>query len=480
MSVSIAPNTKTSTAVGDRGSDHGCYRVATGLHFPTSLGFDDAGRLHVAESGLPLGSAPAGGRVLRVEDAGRTRVVCDGLRQPVNGLTYFDGAWIVSEGGSPGRISRVEPGGRRTTILDDLPGDGNYHTNMVAVGPDRKLYFSQGALTNLGIVGLDAYELAWLGKLPQAHDVPGFDVVLSDVVVESPDPLADAPHAVATTGAFAPFGHSHPAGQRLPGRVPCTASVMRCNADGSGLELVAWGVRNAYGLLFLPDGRLLATDQGSDDRGSRPVGNVPDLLFEVRAGAWYGWPDFVAGRPVSKPEFAPTRPEARQRLDEQRLDQQRLNEGHRLRPLLANHHELPPPEPALLEFPVNAAATKMAQIPGDMPGVGGHLLVCLFGDERPMTGPLPDAEQPDGEQPGAGPRRIGRSLARVDPTDWSLHPAFPPETAPSLHRPIDVAFGPDGDVWIVDFGRFEMTDTGADSEPGTGAVIRVDGRRLAS
>ena len=468
MSVSIAPSSKTSTAVGDSFGDP----VATGLHFPTSLAFDDAGRLHVAESGLPLGGAPAGGRVLRVEEDGSTRVVCDGLRQPVNGLTYCDGAWIVSEGGCPGRISRIEAYGRRTTILDDLPGNGNYHTNMVAVGPDRKLYFSQGALTNLGIVGLDAYELAWLGKLPQAHDVPGYEVVLSDVVAETPDPLADAPDAVATTGAFAPFGRRHPAGQRLPGRVPCTASVLRCNADGSDLELVAWGVRNAYGLLFLSDGRLLATDQGSDDRGSRPVGHVPDLLLEIRPGAWYGWPDFVAGRPVSSPEFVPTRPESQQRLHGLRLDQQRLDEGHRLRPLLANHHELPPPEPALLEFPVNAAATKMAQIPGDVPGIGGHLLVCLFGDERPMTGPLPDA--------GAGSRRIGRTLARVDPTDWSLQPAFPPETAPSLHRPIDVAFGPDGDVWIVDFGRFEMTDTGAESEPGTGAVVRVDGCRLVS
>ena len=57
---------------------------------------------------------------------------------------------------------------------------------------------------------------------------------------------------------------------------------MRCNLDGSDLELVAWGLRNAYGLGFLPDGRLLAVDQGADDRGSRPVGNVPDLLFEVR------------------------------------------------------------------------------------------------------------------------------------------------------------------------------------------------------
>ena len=64
------------------------------------------------------------------------------------------------------------------------------------------------------------------------------------------------------------------------------AAVMRCNLDGSGLELVAWGFRNAYGLGFLPDGRLLAADQGVDDRGSRPLGNAPDLFHEVKARAW--------------------------------------------------------------------------------------------------------------------------------------------------------------------------------------------------
>jgi glucose/arabinose dehydrogenase len=59
---------------------------------------------------------------------------------------------------------------------------------------------------------------------------------------------------------------------------------MRCNLDGSDLDLVSWGLRNAYGLGFLPDGRLLAVGQGADDRGSRAVRNGPDLLFEVQPG----------------------------------------------------------------------------------------------------------------------------------------------------------------------------------------------------
>ena len=43
---------------------------------------------------------------------------------------------------------------------------------MVAVGPDGWLYFSQGAMTNSGVVGLDAYDLAWLKQLPHPFDLP--------------------------------------------------------------------------------------------------------------------------------------------------------------------------------------------------------------------------------------------------------------------------------------------------------------------
>ena len=47
--------------------------------------------------------------------------------------------------------------GKRTPVLENMPGPGNYHTNMVTFGPDGWLYMSQGAMTNTGIIGLDAY-----------------------------------------------------------------------------------------------------------------------------------------------------------------------------------------------------------------------------------------------------------------------------------------------------------------------------------
>jgi glucose/arabinose dehydrogenase len=416
-------------------SDLPVEALAADLTFPTSVTFDPSGTAYVAESGLPFGGAPAGGRIWALPPGGHRRLVADGLGPPVTGLTYHDGGLYVSEGG-PGRINRIEPGGHRTVLVDGLPGPGNYQTNMAMVGPDGALYFSQGAMTNAGIVGLDAYELGWLRRLPHAHDEPGLELRLAGVNVETPDPLASGDGARVSTGAFAPFGTPTEPGQRVPARLPCTAAVMRRGLDGSGLELVAWGLRNAFGMAFLPDGRLLAIDQGADDRGSRPVGNAPDLLFEVRTGAWYGWPDFIDGRPVTDPRYAPER-------------------GPAPTPVLANHEELPPPEPALAGFPPHTAATKLAVAPAGSDWAGDIAVAC-FGDEQPMTAP-------------AG-LRAERGVARVSPDGWRVGPLVRVG-----ERPIDVAFDPvAGQLHMLDFGRFEVGPSGAvEAEPGSGALWRL-------
>ncbi len=405
--------------------------ITDGFSFPTSLAFDDAGLMYVAESGLPFGGAPPGGKVWRVRSDSRRELLIDKLRPPVNGLTFHRGRFYVSEGGHPARISCFDLDGKLlSVVLDNLPGPGNYHTNMVVFGPDEKLYFSQGAMTNTGIIGLDAYELGWLRRLPHGHDLPGYDLVLNGVNVETRDPLSAGSNARTQTGAFAPFGVRTEPGQRVAAHLPCTAAIMRCNIDGSNLELVAWGLRNAYGLGFLPDGRLLAVDQGADDRGSRPVGNVPDMLFEVREGAWYGWPDFIGDIPIIDPRYQPERGDAPTFL-------------------LANHDALPKPEKPLVRFPPHTAAVKFAV------GPSGDLFVALFGDEVPMTAP-------------SGPK-VGRAVVRVDPTEWIMHPFVQGE----LLRPIDVQIV-DGALYILDFGSFEMMPNGGVSaEPGTGKIWRV-------
>lgn len=391
-------------------------QVANHLDFPTSIALDPQGGVYVAESGLSFTGPPGGGRILRIAQDGSRVCLLDGLRAPVNGVVFHQGSLFISEGGFPGRITRFSiASGEAVTVLDDLPGFGNYHTNMAVIGPEGKLYFSQGSMTNSGIIGLDSNDLGWLQRVEHNCDIPGWDLVLAGVNAESPDPFSGNGHKVST-GAFSPFGKATRSGERIAGRVPCTSAVMRCNPDGSGLEVVAWGLRNAYGLRFTPDGRLLATDQGADDRGSRPISNCPDFLFEVWVGAWYGWPDFMGGVPVTDARFG----------------------GAQF--LLANHDDLPTPERALMAFEKNVCAAKFDFAPRQAGWWEGHLLVALFGDERPLSA-----------RPGP---RAGRCLVRVDPSDWSLHPVL----TPPLQRPIDVMFTPEeSSAYVLDFGEFEIT-----------------------
>ena len=404
---------------------------AAGFHLPTGLVLGEGGECYVAESGLALGGRPAGGNIWRVNNDGARQLILSGLRPPVNGITLCGHQLYIAEGGQPGRISVLDlDSGTHKTILDDLPGGGNYHTDMVAVAPDGWLYFGQGAMTNSGVVGDDAMLLGWLKRLPHPPDIPGRDLVLSGWNAATAGPHQSETGVV--TGAFQEFGTPGRAGQRVHGKLPCTAAVMRCRPDGSDLELVAWGLRNPYGLGFDRQGRLLALDLGINDRGSRPVGQVPDCLFEVVPGRWYGWPDYAAGLPVTDPAYQPAR-------------------GASPRFVLANHDELGQPAQPLFAFKPHEAPTKFAPIPGE-----STLAIALFGDKLPMTGP-------------PGPR-VGRSVIRLNLERRRTAVL----RGLQAHRPIDLCFDAEGTLYVLDFGRYEMTspadcDLGANS----GAIYKV-------
>ena len=64
-----------------------------------------------------------------------------------------------------------------------------------------------------------------------------------------------------------------------------SATILQANLDGSDLRVYASGLRNPYDLTFDPQGRLWATDNGSD-----PPCNTLDELNLIEEGADYGWP----------------------------------------------------------------------------------------------------------------------------------------------------------------------------------------------
>lgn len=66
------------------------------------------------------------------------------------------------------------------------------------------------------------------------------------------------------------------------------ASILRCNPDGSSLEVFATGLRNPVGLAWNPVRDELWTTVNERDGLGDDL--VPDYLTSVRRGGFYGWP----------------------------------------------------------------------------------------------------------------------------------------------------------------------------------------------
>ena len=70
-----------------------------------------------------------------------------------------------------------------------------------------------------------------------------------------------------------------------------SATVLSLRPDGSGLRVVARGLRNPFGLAFQPGtGRLYASVNGQDKLGTRDRPEPAEMVVVVRQGAFYGWP----------------------------------------------------------------------------------------------------------------------------------------------------------------------------------------------
>ena len=66
-----------------------------------------------------------------------------------------------------------------------------------------------------------------------------------------------------------------------------SGAILSFRPDGSDLQVVARGLRNPFGLVFHPDGRLFVSDNARDDLGDE---EPAETIVVVRKGANYGWP----------------------------------------------------------------------------------------------------------------------------------------------------------------------------------------------
>jgi glucose/arabinose dehydrogenase len=410
--------------------------VIENLTAPSAAIFD-GNNLIIAESGSTRAAA---GRILKIKSDGTVDVIiATGLHGAITGLAIKDGLLYVS---SPGKISRIDSNGRLHEVVTGLPSEGDYQNTNIVFGPDGRLYMGQGTVTNAGIVGVDNFALGWLDLHPNLHEVPCQDVKLLGQNYQTADPTRPGSNVPMVTGAYEPFGAPSIPDEFVNGNLKCGGAILRFNSDGSDIHLVAWGLRNPVGVKFDKSGQLWATNQGPEERGSRHIGNAPDYFVRVAEGAWYGWPDFFDGVPVTADRFiVPGEPQAGFLWD-----------SH---PTLSS---------AFLSFAPNEAASGFAFSPGGAFGFAGDAFVAMFG---PAGSTLDN--------------RVGFRIARVDVKARKVYD-FASNAIPGaayanqragLDRPTDILFGPDGGLYIVDMGETQMTALGRVTVPQTGAVWRI-------
>ena len=217
--------------------------------------------------------------------------------------------------------------------------------------------------------------------------------------------------------------------------LPQRAAILRVNPDArnlslrlsdAGIETVARGIRNAYDIAFAPPdhiaaGELFATDNGPDgpaadayleefERTEEYEPNVPEELNHVRQGFHYGHPVYYGSVSAGPDTLGP-----------------------------------------IAEFIDHGGAEGLAFNTGSLfPGTEGFLFIALYHNAKILAVRLFEERQTFG----------------TEVHEFLEFPCVGGETTPfgighkpCVHEhPLDVAFGPDGSLFIAAFGLVQGSD----------------------
>jgi glucose/arabinose dehydrogenase len=462
-----------------------------GLTAPTAITFDDKGSLLVAES--PPGGEPhifgfhTNGQEFEVYPRGRRLpfgIPAGSLSNwrmygPVGGMMFYNGRLYVSHRDERGfgMISSLDYAGSHTTVVGGLPAQGEFGVTDMAIAPNGRLYFGVGTATNSGVVGLDDWEI-WVRQYPLFHDVPwgpnNGELQLLGLRFTSPNPMAGlfGPAADAATAPYQAFNFSDrttvKASPTFDGKP--SGAIFSVDPAGGQPRIEAFGIHNPRGLAFNEYGRLYFTNDGMEMRGTRPVRNDPDALLRLPPGVpWFGWPDYSADlMPISDATYQPQPIDLIVRSGYPKvlsvIDQQ------------ASGLTSPSRDSWLgAAFPSQSGAAKLTFV-RDLPGWGdyrGDAVICLSGDRAPFS--------TSGEKL-SGPIGFKVVLVNVDKgdiTDFVHNTAgvprhlVPGQSQDLLERPIDAKFGPDGMLYIVDYGQMRDRTGNEEVAGGTGQIFRL-------
>jgi glucose/arabinose dehydrogenase len=461
------------------------------LQAPTAIAFDTddpehAGTVIVAEGGLGddeqprlVGFRPDGSQFQIYPKVGRLASLNpfggrDRLYGPIGGLCVSRGEIFVTHRDATGRgvVSAITYAGVRRTVVGELPAQGDHSVTAVVVNPiNDRLYFGVGSATNSGVVGIDNWERGWVAVHRNFCDQSFVDLKLLGYRFDTPDPAGGffGSPDTAVSAPYQPFGSSNQTRIRKAANGRPTSAIYSVSREGGDLRVEAHGIRNPAGLVFNEFGALFATNQGMELRGTRPVKDDPDVVVRVPLGGatWFGGFDFSADLlPISDPRFQPE-------------VEMILRTGYPELGALIDHAAsglTPPDRNTLLRgvfLPLSGAAG-MDVVParGGFRDYRGNLIVALSGDRAPFA---------TSGRPLVAP--VGYRVMRVDPEtrqvrDFVFNASALPASrmkgkVVALERPVDVKFGPDGALYILDLGRVRFDASGPKPESRTGRVFRL-------
>ena len=470
---------------------------AEGLTAPSAIAFDydegdHKGTMVVAESGRGgyparlYGFTPEGKyfdiypRGLRPRlpdlpfDIGKGPFEMDG---PIGGIVISGGKIFVThrDRNDRGVVTAFNYDGTHSTVMADLPAQGEFGMTDIAVRPlDGRLYFGVGAMTNSGVVGLDDWAIGWVVKHPQACDLPLTTLKLYGYRFDTKNPLAGlfGPDETAVTAPFQPFNVSNRL--RIVGNDKPTGAIYSVSPSGGDGRVEATGLRDPRGIIFDSLSNMFFTDEGMELRGTRPVKDDPDAMFRLYPGAFYGFPDYSRDLHIISD---PTR-----NFSEPQL---LIRSGY---PELAPVIDLPnsglqPPDGSredLLKatFPPLSGAARLDIVPSSGPfqNFTGNFVIALGGDRAPFATSGESLKSP-----------IGYKVVRADPlmnahavsnfvyntSELPAHLLHGRDRDVALERPVDVKFGPDGALYILDMGPMRVENGKEKIAARSGRIFRL-------